>query len=91
MAKKKQLAAASSQPPVASSPQLSERQRALRVLRSQGKAVGCFDSLPPAMQTALAEFCTPTGELVPGIVEGVQTLFADYYAAQKAVVDEDAG
>lgn len=68
-----------------------ERQRAERVLSSQGRAIGMLDCFPPAMQRQLAELCDPqSGALKEGTREGVAELVANFYAEQKTDVDEQS-
>lgn len=62
--------------------------RAIYVLRSQGRAEGCFTALPTAMQRRLSELVNEKGQLADGIVAEVQRMFADYYHELKATVEE---
>lgn len=88
MAKKKPQTETGGQPAPQPAPQLTARERAERVLVSQGRAMGLLPGLPAAMQAALAEFCSPAGDVQPAAVEGVRQLFEAYYDEMKAVVDE---
>lgn len=83
MAKKQ---TASIQPP-ASSRQFTPRQRAERVLRSQGRAIGLLDSLPDALQAELAALYTETGQIAPDAASRVRAIFERFYLEQKATVD----
>lgn len=86
MGKKKQS------PPAAvpeTAPALSPRKRAERVLSSQGRAAGYLNSLPEAVQAELAALCSETGELAADVGARVKAIFERYYAAHKAVVDDD--
>lgn len=66
-----------------------ERARAERVLSSQGRAIGLLDCFPLAMQRELASWCGISGALQPGVREAVAELIANFYAEQKADVEED--
>jgi len=72
-----------------SQPALNDRQRAERVLVSQGRAKGLLDSLGEPALKRLAEFCSPAGVVAPAAVGGVRDILVDFYGAQKAVVAED--
>lgn len=67
---------------------LTPRQRAERALISQGRAAGLLPGMSAGLQERLAEFCTPAGEIQRAAVEGVRDVLVEYYAEQKAVVDE---
>lgn len=65
-----------------------ERARAIFVLRSQGRAVGCFAALPASLQRRLSELVNEKGQLADCVVTTVRDLFADYYHELKATVEE---
>jgi len=56
------------------------RERAQRVLRSQGQAVGLVDGMPESVVESLAAFTAETGEVRPSAVAGVHDVLRAYYA-----------
>lgn len=67
-----------------------ERLRAEHVLSSQGRPIGLLDCFPLAMQKALADYCDPaSGSIKAGVSEGVAELIANFFADQKAEVDDE--
>lgn len=84
---KKQLEAAS---PVSAPVELSEQQRAERVLNSQGRAIGLVGSLGAARVAKLASFTNEAGDVLPAAVEGVAEVITEFYTEQKAEVDPGA-
>lgn len=70
---------------------LTPRQRAERMLVSQGWAPGRLPSFTDEMQKSLADLCGEDGVLVEGAREKFQPIKDDYYAHMaklKAAVDE---
>lgn len=70
---------------------LTTKQRAERVLTSQGRAIGLLGSFPPDIQDAMAKLCDDTGNLSPDTRDEAAKILARHYEAQKAVVDDNAG
>lgn len=63
---------------------LSAHERAKRVLRSQGYAIGLLTGLPKDIVDALAAFTTPEGQVRPSAVDGVREVLAKHYAESKS-------
>lgn len=69
---------------------LNEQQRAERVLAANGRAIGMLGSFPPAVQTALASFCSEAGVITVGSRDDVEAVLNEHWETLKATVDEDA-
>ncbi len=65
-------------------PKLTEQQRVLRVLSSQGLPIGRLDSFPADFQKQLAKFCDEAGVVKSGAKQALD----EYWDSLKATVDE---
>lgn len=65
---------------------MNPQQRAECVLSSQGYAVG--RTFPAEIQDQLSALCSEAGELSSDVREKCGAILKDYWAEQKAVVDE---